>query len=132
MEENTTENPGTDGKTKKGPAITVVRSTEAAPPDVTTPLEPSAEAPKRRGRPPGTGTGPKKARKAAAAPTMETGATEFRVRAVLKFLSVDPNGTRTYFDRAVSATGPTAAEAEKTLASRLSKIHDAWRKVYLR
>lgn len=127
MEENTAETPGTDGKKKVGPAITVVRSTEAAPPDVTAPVEPS---PKRRGRPPGTGT--KKARKAAAAPTMETGAMEFRVRAVLKFLSVDPNGTRTYFDRAVSATGPTAAEAEKTLASRLSKIHDAWKKVYLR
>jgi len=136
MSEENTETPGTDGKKKKtGPAITVVRSDETTPPDITAPLEPppdvaaSPEAPKRRGRPPGTGNRKPRSRPASA-PVMET--SSFRVRAVLKFLSVDPNGTRTYFDRAVSSTGTTAKEAADAVSAKLSKIHEAWEKVYLR
>jgi len=130
MSDENTEIPGPDGKKKKaGPAITVVRSDETAPPDVTAPLEPPPEAPKRRGRPPGAGNR-KPRNRPASAPVLET--SSFRVRAVLKFLSVDPNGTRTYFDRAVSGTGGTAKEAAEAVSSKLSKIHSAWEKVYLR
>jgi len=130
MEENT-ENPGTDGKKNKrkdGPAITVVRSTEAAPIEV--PAEVPAEAPKRRGRPPGAGNRKTTRSRPASAPVMET--SSFRVRAVLKFLSVNPDGTRTYFDRAVSGTGSTAKDAAEAVSTKLSKIHAAWEKVYLR
>ena len=91
----------------------------------------ASSAPRRRGRPRGSGAGATKPRNKPAPAPEPTPSVGHSIKTHLRFVAMGPDGSRTRFDRVVTAHGDDATITSAKFAERLGKAYKSWEKLLL-